>query len=211
MSLLICWSENEKDTTAEVLTQLLVKACGSPQKRKRGATGAGRGGTSSPAGPVTPSVENVLAHLDHLRSQIQDSGIFSTDYMQAALLQVQSWVTETQKSKYKDLLGMCALEEETELKEQRGKRTATGRKLPSSPTGSQERSGDSENVTSSSGRGGGGGGRGKNLSRTRSGRTRQIKDSESESSSGDDEDEPIPRSRHQKKRRKTSALNSDSD
>jgi hypothetical protein len=56
-------------------------------KRKRGATAASRG-TASPAGPATPNVDYVLAHLDLLRTQIEDSGVFNTDTMQAALLQV---------------------------------------------------------------------------------------------------------------------------
>ncbi len=65
----------------------IFRAYGSPVKRKRGAAGAGRG-TSSPAGPVTPSMEYVLAHLDLLRTQVEDAGVFNTDILQAALLQV---------------------------------------------------------------------------------------------------------------------------
>jgi len=66
---------------------LFHRASGSPVKRKRGATAGGRG-TASPAGPVTPSVESVLGHLDLLRDQVSNSGIFAKDSMQAALLQV---------------------------------------------------------------------------------------------------------------------------
>lgn len=67
----------------------MTRAYGSPVKRKRGVTGAGRGGTASPAGPATPNMEYVLAHLDLLRTQVEDGGVFSTDILQAALLQVR--------------------------------------------------------------------------------------------------------------------------
>jgi hypothetical protein len=65
------------------------RAYGSPSKRKRGGTSAGRG-TSSPAGPATPNVDYVLGHLELLRQRIGDSGVFATDSMQAALLQVRT-------------------------------------------------------------------------------------------------------------------------
>lgn len=68
------------------------RAYGSPVKRKRGVTGAGRGTSSPAAGPATPNIEYVLAHLDLLRVQIEDGGVFNTDTMQAALLQV-SFIT----------------------------------------------------------------------------------------------------------------------
>ncbi len=115
------------------------------------------------------------------------------------LWQVQSWATDSQKSKYKDLLALAASEEPVDSKEFRNssKRSLTSRK-PSSPTPAS-----SGNSRSKDGSGSG------SPSRTRSGRTRQTVKDDSDSSSGDD-DEIVPR-RNTKKRRKTSALNSDSD
>lgn len=112
--------------------------------------------------------------------------------------QVQSWATDSQKNKYKDLLALAASEETVDSKEFRtsSKRTMTSRK-PSSPT-------PSSSANSSAKEGGSG-----SLSRTRSGRTRQTVKDDSESSSGDDDE--IVQRRNTKKRRKTSALNSDSD
>lgn len=126
------------------------------------------------------------------------------------MVQVQSWVTDSQRSKYSQLLELAAIEESSEIKESRSvvKRNTSGRtKLPASPTGG------------GTGGGGGSGNSGTNtgsntsISRTRSGRpTRQaMKDDPSDSSSNDEDEEIIPRSRNAKKRRKTSALNSDSD
>jgi len=64
------------------------RAYGSPTKRKRGTASGGRG-TGSPAGPSTPNVDYILGHLDILRVQMKEEGIFCTDIMQAALLQVK--------------------------------------------------------------------------------------------------------------------------
>ena len=119
-----------------------------------------------------------LAHLELLRIALKakdpdDSGVFSKDPMQAALLQVQSWVTDTQKNKYKELLELAAAEEQ-DVKETsprnttNSKRNTSARKLPSSPTP----------VSNSS----------SNLSRTRSGKTRPILKDESSESSDDDEE-----------------------
>ncbi len=73
------------------MNYIFFRAYGSPTKRKRGAASGGRG-TGSPAGPPTPAVDSILAHLDILRIHWQEEGIFCTDIMQAALLQVP-WAT----------------------------------------------------------------------------------------------------------------------
>jgi len=201
-SLLVSWSmSNTEDAVSEIISALLVRAYGSPTKRKRGAASGSRG-TGSPAGPMMPSVDNILGHLDILRVHWKEEGIFCTDTMLAALLQVQSWATDSQKNKYKDLLALAASEETTETKDFRSssKRTLTSKK-PSSPTPtSLVNSSNSSNKEGS----------GSSLSRTRSGRTRQTVKDDSESSKSSDDDEIVPR-RNTKKRRKTSALNSDSD
>ncbi|ODN03544.1 Integrator complex subunit 3 [Orchesella cincta] len=200
-SLLMSWSmSHSEESVSGIISALLVRAYGSPTKRKRGTASGGRG-TGSPAGPSTPNVDYILGHLDILRIQMKEEGIFCTDIMLAALLQVQSWATDSQKNKYKDLLALAASEESTDKDfRSSSKRTLTSRRPPSSPTPTS-----SANSTNSSSKEGSS----SSLSRTRSGRTRQTVKDESESSSGDD-DEIIPR-RNTKKRRKTSALNSDSD
>lgn len=196
------------------------RASGSPVKRKRGATG-GRG-TASPAGPATPTMENVLAHLEQLRQALKardegEAGVFSKDPMQAALLQVrnfcllicfesferrrifsrvlffccfqvQSWVTDTQRTKYKDLLELAA-SEEPEMSSRGHSKRNSARKMPSSPTPSNQSS---------------------SLSRTRSGKTRQTVKGDSDESS-DEDDEVVSRPRNAKKRKKTAVYMSDSD
>ncbi|CAG7833806.1 unnamed protein product [Allacma fusca] len=200
ISLLLYWSDKEEDeeTLADNLATVLVRASGSPVKRKRGGTG-GRG-TASPAGPATPTLENVLAHLDNLRTSLkakdsEDSGVFCKDCMQAALLQVQSWVTETQKTKYKDLLELAAIEE-PEMKETSSrsslKRNSSARKLPSSPTPPTQ-------IMSS-----------RTRSQTSGKTPRTPVKNESDESSDEDED-IVPRPRNAKKRKKTAVYDSDSD
>jgi integrator complex subunit 3 len=208
IDILVDWSDEYEDDLAEVLAGAIVRATGSPVKRKRGPT-AGSRGTSSPAGPPTPTVEQVLGHLDHLRLETEEGGIFSKDIMQAALLQIQSFVTDTQKVKYRELLALAA--EEPDVKESRSgtptKRATTPRKLPSSPTSSSPTNFGGSGSNNSGGSGSGSAS--SLLSRTRSGRTRQALKDESTDTSDDDDDIPLPK--RVKRRKNNSALNSDSD
>jgi len=127
---------------------------------------------------------------------------------------VQSWVTDKQKLKYKELLSLAAAEEACESKELRGssKRVMSVRKIPSSPTsssgGSQTTgtSGVSKSVASSCSNNNSN--NSVSVSRTRSGRARKVNLKDDSEESSDEDDEVIIK---QPKKRKKLTLEVDSD
>lgn len=105
VSILKYWCQENEDKLADMISTQLGRSCSLTNKRKRQAT------------PKTqnPTLEQTLAHLDHLRQCLQASTVqsskplplFSQDAIQAALLQVQQCCTEAQKSRYSDLFALA--------------------------------------------------------------------------------------------------------
>ncbi|KAK7476126.1 hypothetical protein BaRGS_00032619, partial [Batillaria attramentaria] len=72
-----------------------------------------------------PSVDQVLAHLDHMRQVCRNISFLNHENIQHALQQVQAAATDSQKSKFSDLLALAEdIEDIKTTRVLRGRRTA---------------------------------------------------------------------------------------
>ncbi|XP_071116601.1 integrator complex subunit 3-like [Haliotis cracherodii] len=98
VSILKYWAQEHEDRLAELINQQLTKFNGTPKKRQR---------TGSAMKKDNPSVDQVLSHLDHMRQVCRNISFLNNESVQHALQQVQSFATESQKTKYSDLLALA--------------------------------------------------------------------------------------------------------
>ncbi|XP_041361023.1 integrator complex subunit 3-like [Gigantopelta aegis] len=98
VSILKYWAQEHEDRLAELIFQQLTKLNGgTPKKRQR--TGSSK--------KENPSVDQVLAHLDHMRQTCRNISFLNHENVQLALQQVQMTASEVQKTKYSDLLALA--------------------------------------------------------------------------------------------------------
>ncbi|KAH9500797.1 Integrator complex subunit 3 [Bulinus truncatus] len=97
VSILKYWAQEHEDRLAELINLQLTKLNGTPKKRQRA------GGTKKDH----PSVDQILAHLDHMRQVCRNISFLNHEHVQHALQQVQLTASETQKTKYSDLLALA--------------------------------------------------------------------------------------------------------
>jgi len=102
VSILKYWAQEHEDQLAQLINNQLTKLNGgTPKKRQR--TGGGGGGTKKDH----PSVDQILSHLDHMRQVCRNISFLNHEDVQHALQQVQITASETQKTRYSDLLALA--------------------------------------------------------------------------------------------------------
>lgn len=106
----------------------------SPNKRKRTPN------TKASAVPL----DQVLSHLNHLRTACGQTKFFALETMQDTLQTAQNQCTETQKKKYSDLFALIEEEEEPAPEPQRKPKSNRGRK----PKGRKKQESESEEESS---------------------------------------------------------------
>ncbi|GAB6031207.1 Integrator complex subunit 3 [Chamberlinius hualienensis] len=116
VSVLRYWSQEHEEKLAELVASQL-KFHASPNKRKR-----------QPANKAsqTPSVDQMLSHLDQLRQHCKQPSFFNQEILQQALQSVQSMSSETQKTKFSDLFSLAEELEETKVSHTKSR--SSGRK-----------------------------------------------------------------------------------
>ncbi|CAG5134392.1 unnamed protein product, partial [Candidula unifasciata] len=97
VSVLKYWAQEHEDRLAELINLQLTKLNGTPKKRQRA------GGTKKDH----PTVDQILAHLDHMRQVCRNISFLNHESVQHALQQVQITASEAQKTKYSDLLALA--------------------------------------------------------------------------------------------------------
>ncbi|XP_059154214.1 integrator complex subunit 3-like isoform X2 [Physella acuta] len=97
VSILKYWAQEHEDRLAELINHQLTKLNGTPKKRQR--TGSTK--------KDHPTVDQILAHLDHMRQVCRNISFLNHENVQHALQQVQITASEAQKTKYSDLLALA--------------------------------------------------------------------------------------------------------
>ncbi|CAG2110959.1 unnamed protein product, partial [Medioppia subpectinata] len=99
VSVLNYWSQNFSDKLSELISSYLTSKVSSPAKRtKRNANNKVQ---------ISSNVELILAHMDLLRQRNKNLNFFNSETMQTTLVQLQSIASDTQKTKYSDLLALA--------------------------------------------------------------------------------------------------------
>ncbi|OPL33146.1 integrator 3 complex subunit, partial [Mytilus galloprovincialis] len=93
VSILKYWAQEFEDKLAEHINQQVSKFNGTPKKRQR---------SGSSSKKDSPSIEQVLLHLDHVRQVF-----LNNENIQHALQQVQQTASESLKTKFSDLLALA--------------------------------------------------------------------------------------------------------
>ncbi|GFO40922.1 integrator complex subunit 3 [Plakobranchus ocellatus] len=97
VSVLKYWAQEHEDRLAELINLQLTKLNGTPKKRQR-ASGIKKD---------HPTVDQILAHLDHMRQVCRNISFLNHENVQHALQQVQMTASDSQKTKYSDLLALA--------------------------------------------------------------------------------------------------------
>ncbi|XP_052795999.1 integrator complex subunit 3-like [Mya arenaria] len=178
VSILNYWAQEFEDKLADLIYTQFSKVNGGTPNKKRLRPG-------STAKKDSPSTDQILAHLDHMRQICRNISLLQHSSIQTALQQIQQTASDSQKTKFSDLLALA--EDIADLKTSRVLRGLPGRRAAAAAASSTS----SGNKSSSAGKS----------------RKLVIDDSESESSSS--EEEAIkPRA---KKRKKAPPVDDDSD
>lgn len=131
------WVQRYEDKMAKLINDVVNnKPQPSPNKRKRNIS------TKSSAVPL----DQVLSHLNHLRTACGQTTFFALETMQESLQTAQNQCSETQKKKYSDLFALIEEEEEEEPapEPQRKPKSNRGRK----PKSRKKQESDSEEESS---------------------------------------------------------------
>ncbi|XP_076035638.1 integrator complex subunit 3 isoform X2 [Oratosquilla oratoria] len=130
------WVQRYEDKMAYLINNVINnKHQPSPNKRKRSQS------TKSSAIPL----DQVLSHLNHLRTACGQTKFFALATMQAALQTAQNQCSESQKKKYSDIFALIEEEEEErEPEPQKKTKTSRGRK----PKGRKKQESESEEESS---------------------------------------------------------------
>lgn len=144
VSVLKYWAQEYEDRLAEIIYNQLTKVSTTPKKRQRVSHSAKKDKDN-------PSVDQILSHLDHMRQVCKNASFLNNEQIQHALQQVQGSASDSQKTKFSDLLALAE-----DLDDIRTTRVLRGRKasINSSPKHSSkpkkpvEDSGESTEVSS---------------------------------------------------------------
>ncbi|BFZ01574.1 hypothetical protein BsWGS_04613 [Bradybaena similaris] len=136
VSVLKYWAQEHEDRLAELINLQLTKLNGTPKKRQRA------GGTKKDH----PTVDQILAHLDHMRQVCRNISFLNHESVQHALQQVQITASEAQKSKYSDLLALAE-----EIDDMKTVRVLRGRKASNASGFSPKYSKNKKSVESDTG------------------------------------------------------------
>ena len=167
------WVQRYEDKMAKLINDIVNnKPPPSPNKRKRN-----QGGTAK----QTVTLDQLLAHLNHLRIACDQQKFFNLPTMQGTLSTAHNQCSETQKKTYKDLFGLIVLSSD----EDKAKNSAEG---------------GGSNSSSAS--------RSKTIKRGRKPKVRKKQESESEEESTEEEDIKKPA---RKRKKNNNLFTSDSD
>lgn len=178
VSILNYWAQEFEDKLAELIYAQFSKANGGTPSKKRHRPGAN-------AKKDVPSADQILSHLDHMRQICRNISLLNHESIQTALQQVQQNASDSQKTKFSDLLALA--EDIVDLKSTRVLRGLPGRRAAAAAASSSTQS---SNKSSGSKKG-----------------RWDPNDSESDSSSSEEENVK-PRA---KKRKKANPVEDDSD
>ena len=137
VTILQYWVQRYEDKMANLINEVVNnKPQPSPNKRKRNQS------TKASAVPL----DQVLSHLNHLRTACGQTTFFALETMQDILQTAQNQCSETQKKKYGDLFALIEEEEEEEPapEPQRKPKSSRGRK----PKGRKKQESESEEESS---------------------------------------------------------------
>ncbi|XP_052100494.1 integrator complex subunit 3-like isoform X1 [Mytilus californianus] len=98
VSILKYWAQEFEDKLAEHINQQVSKFNGTPKKRQR---------SGSSSKKDSPSIEQILLHLDHVRQVCKNISFLNNENIQHALQQVQQTASESLKTKFSDLLALA--------------------------------------------------------------------------------------------------------
>ncbi|KAJ8304786.1 hypothetical protein KUTeg_018369 [Tegillarca granosa] len=98
VSILKYWAQEYEDKLAELILSQVSKFNGTPKKRQR---------TGSTLKKESPSIEQILAHLDHMRQICRNISFLNNENIQHALQQIQQTASESLKTKFSDLLALA--------------------------------------------------------------------------------------------------------
>ncbi|XP_076443477.1 integrator complex subunit 3-like [Babylonia areolata] len=95
VSVLKYWAQEYEDRLADLIKEQLTRVNGTTKRRTKDTK------------KDQPSVDQVLAHLDHMRQVCRNISFLNHEHIQHALQQVQATATDSQKSKFSDLLALA--------------------------------------------------------------------------------------------------------
>lgn len=139
VSVLKFWAQEYEDRLAELIYNQLAKANNTPKKRQR---------NNSAKRDNSPTPDQVLSHLDHMRMVCRNVSFLNHESIQHALQQVQMSASEVQKTKYSDLLALA--EDFDDMKNTRVLRGRRTRDTSSSVKASKPKKEETESDASSS-------------------------------------------------------------
>lgn len=95
VSVLKYWAQEYEDRLADLIKTELTRVNGMTKRRTKESK------------KDQPTVDQVLAHLDHMRQVCRNISFLNHEHIQHALQQVQATATDSQKSKFTDLLALA--------------------------------------------------------------------------------------------------------
>ncbi|KAL8567155.1 hypothetical protein ACOMHN_033057 [Nucella lapillus] len=96
VSVLKYWAQEYEDRLADLIKTELTRVNGMTTKRR-----------TKESKKDQPTVDQVLAHLDHMRQVCRNISFLNHEQIQHALQQVQASATDSQKAKFTDLLALA--------------------------------------------------------------------------------------------------------
>ncbi|XP_025077829.1 integrator complex subunit 3-like [Pomacea canaliculata] len=124
VSVLKYWAQEHEERLAELINSQLTRVNGATHQKKRQKPGTKKD---------QPSVDQVLAHLDHMRQVCRNISFLNHESVQHALQQVQATATDSLKSKYSDLLALAE-----DIEDVKTIRVLRGRKMANASPKSQK-------------------------------------------------------------------------
>ncbi|KAK7115612.1 hypothetical protein V1264_001450 [Littorina saxatilis] len=107
VSVLKYWAQEYEDRLAELIKEQLTRLGGTTHANKN------KRSKSKESKKDQPSMEQVLAHLDHMRQVCRNISFLNHEKIQHALQEVQAAATDSQKNKFSDLLALAEDIEDT--------------------------------------------------------------------------------------------------
>ncbi|KAB7497165.1 Integrator complex subunit 3-like protein [Armadillidium nasatum] len=148
VTILQYWVERYEDKMSVLINDIINSKHHqpSPNKRKRNQASKSSSSSSSSSHSSSVPLDQVLSHLNHLRTACGQTKFFALSTMQEALQTAQSQCSESQKRKYSDLFAL--IEEDVQSlpppETQRKTKSNRGRK----PKAKKKRDSDSEEESS---------------------------------------------------------------
>lgn len=135
VSILNYWAQEFEDKLAELIYFHFSNVNGGTPNKKRHKPG-------SNAKTDVPTIDQILAHLDHMRQICRNISLLNHESVQSALQQIQQTASDSQKTKYSDLLALA--EDMVDLKSTRVLRGLPGRRAAAAAASTNQSSNKSK-------------------------------------------------------------------